>query len=53
MKPHDEESDLKLVAAYLAERGLSVGRFKQETLTGKTPDFRVRKETEPLSLIAR
>jgi hypothetical protein len=42
--PYDEQPDLDLVAAYLAAHGLSVERFsKEETLTGKTPDFRVRK----------
>jgi hypothetical protein len=42
--PYDERADLDLVAAYLAAHGLSAERFsKEETLTGKTPDFRVLK----------
>jgi hypothetical protein len=42
--PYDERPDLDLVAAYLEAHGLSAERFsKEETLTGKTPDFRVRK----------
>jgi hypothetical protein len=42
--PYDERPDLDLVAAYLAAHGLSAERFsKEETLSGKTPDFRVRK----------
>ena len=42
--PYDDRPDLDLVAAYLEAHGLSVERFsKEETLTGKTPDFRVRK----------
>jgi hypothetical protein len=45
--PYDERSDLDLVAAYLAARGLSAERFsKEETLSGKTPDFQVRKGGE-------
>jgi hypothetical protein len=39
--PYDERPDLDLVAAY---PGPSAERFsKEETLSGKTPDFRVRK----------
>jgi hypothetical protein len=42
--PYDERRDLDLVAAYLEAHGLSVERFsKEETLSGKTPDFRARK----------
>jgi hypothetical protein len=42
--PYDERPDLDPVAAYLAAHGLSAERFsKEETLSGKTPDFRVRK----------
>ena len=42
--PYDERPDLDLVAAYLEAHGLSVERFsKEETLSGKTPDFRARK----------
>ena len=42
--PYDERPDLDLVAAYLEAHGLSAERFsKEETLIGKTPDFRVRK----------
>jgi hypothetical protein len=42
MKPYDEQSDLDLVAAYLADRGLSTERFLHaETQTGRTPDFRI------------
>ena len=51
--PYDERPDLDLVAAYLEAHGLSVERFfKEETLTGKTPDFRVRR-VERSSRIAR
>jgi hypothetical protein len=43
MKPYDEQADLDLVAAYLADRGLSTERFSHaETQTGRTPDFRIR-----------
>jgi hypothetical protein len=43
--PYDEQSDLDLVAAYLATRGLSAERFsREETLIGKTPDFRVHED---------
>jgi hypothetical protein len=42
--PYDEQADLDLVATYLAAHGLSTERFsKEETLTGKTPNFRIRK----------
>lgn len=42
---HNEELDLDLVSACLADRGLPAERFSQaETQAGKTPDFRVRRE---------
>ena len=42
---YNEELDLDLVSARLADRGLSAERFSQaETQAGKTPDFRVRRE---------
>jgi hypothetical protein len=41
----DEQPDLDLVAAYLADRKLSAERFAHvETQTGKTPDFRVTQD---------
>jgi hypothetical protein len=44
---YDEQPDLDLVAAYLADRLLSPERFSPtETRTGRTPDFRVRKDGE-------
>jgi len=44
-KTYNEQPDLDLVSAYLAERGLSSERFSHaETLAGKTPDFRVRQD---------
>jgi hypothetical protein len=45
MKPYDEQADLDLVAAYLADQGLSPERFSHtETQTGRTPDFRIRQD---------
>lgn len=47
MTPYDEQRDLDLVAAFLADRGLSTERFSHaETQTGQTPDFRVRRDGE-------
>ena len=45
LKPYDEQADLDLVAAYLADRGLSAERFPHaEMQTGRTPDFRIRQQ---------
>jgi hypothetical protein len=52
-KTYDEQPDLDLVSAYLADRGLSTERFSRtETQAGKTPDFRVRR-LEKCWLIAK
>lgn len=49
-KTYDEQPDLDLVSAYLADRGLSTERFSQtETQAGKTPDFRVRQAGKVLA----
>ncbi len=41
----DEQTDLDLVVEYLVGRGLSAERFSHaEMLTGRTPDFRVRRD---------
>jgi hypothetical protein len=46
-KTYNEQPDLDLVAAYLADRSLSAERFSSaETQVGRTPDFRVRKQGE-------
>lgn len=44
-KTYNEQADLGLVSAYLADRGLHAERFPHpQTQAGKTPDFRVRQD---------
>jgi len=47
MLPDDEQADLDLVAAFLVGKGLSPEPFSREEMqTGRTPDFRVRRDGE-------
>jgi hypothetical protein len=46
-KQFDEQPDLKLVADWLGSHGLITERYsRHETQTGKTPDFRVKRNNE-------